>query len=402
MTSALNPDKLTVAQAVEYWLENRRTDVKRSTWKSYYCAAAYVVGPLLEGTRGQRYNFSRSGRKPPDGKFVQMLGPTLVGELTTGAIRGWHKTVTAQVSSYTANVAKKLLRAALALVAEDFGLPIPAMPSRTGRGRPRPTKTILTPNQVGVLLKCAQTDEKKGIYYAFPFLTGVRPSEQLALVWRDINFAAGIVHVRRMQEIDGSLCEFTKTTASIRDIPMSGLLKTMLLKWQERCPTANDPQGRVFPTLGRGRSSRHKIGRTLTYTNFIVSYWRPALLALGLPIVTPHSARHGFISTLQSEGIEVGLVAKLAGHANVSVTLGHYTQAVRGGQVAISALERAYGQHPQHGRSDRSFNPCFGVDALAASNVAEFMRADPMTTEVQIAESDPATMDFFRRFLSAG
>ena len=85
MTSALDPDNLTVAQAVEYWLENRRTDVKRSTWKSYYCAAAYVVGPLLEGTRGQRYNFSRSGRKPPNAKFVQMLGPTLVGELTTGS-----------------------------------------------------------------------------------------------------------------------------------------------------------------------------------------------------------------------------------------------------------------------------------------------------------------------------
>ena len=82
MTGALDSDNLTVAQALEYWLENRRADVKRSTWKSYYCAAAYVVGPLLEGKRGQRYNFTRSGRKPPDAKFVQMLGPTLVGELT--------------------------------------------------------------------------------------------------------------------------------------------------------------------------------------------------------------------------------------------------------------------------------------------------------------------------------
>jgi hypothetical protein len=62
-------------------------------------------------------------------------------------------------------------------------------------------------------------------------------------------------------------------------------------------------------------------------------YWLRALLrpapvldlmmiaTLWLPAVTPHSARHCFISTLQAQGIEVGLVAKLAGHANANVTL---------------------------------------------------------------------------------
>jgi hypothetical protein len=45
---------------------------------------------------------------------------------------------------------------------------------------------------------------------------------------------------------------------------------------------------------------------------------------------------------LQAHGIEVGLVAKLAGHASAVVTLSHYTQAVRGGEDAVAALERAY------------------------------------------------------------
>jgi integrase len=40
------------------------------------------------------------------------------------------------------------------------------------------------------------------------------------------------------------------------------------------------------------------------------------------PRLTPHSARRSYISALQAEGIEVGLVAKLAGHANPAVTLG--------------------------------------------------------------------------------
>ena len=58
--------------------------------------------------------------------------------------------------------------------------------------------------------------------------------------------------------------------------------------------------------------------------------------------VTHHSARHSFVSVLQAHGVEVGLVAKLAGHANPAVTLAHYTQAVRDGAEALATLDRVY------------------------------------------------------------
>jgi integrase len=70
--------------------------------------------------------------------------------------------------------------------------------------------------------------------------------------------------------------------------------------------------------------------------------WQKAFKKLGLPYVSPHAARHQWISTMQAQGIEVGLVAKLAGHANASITLSHYTQAVRNGDAAVKALEDAY------------------------------------------------------------
>jgi integrase len=40
--------------------------------------------------------------------------------------------------------------------------------------------------------------------------------------------------------------------------------------------------------------------------------------------------------------VEVGLVAKLAGHKSAVVTLSHYTHAMRGGEDAVKALDRAY------------------------------------------------------------
>jgi integrase len=214
-----------------------------------------------------------------------------------------------------------------------------------GRGRTKSKKAILTPDQVGLLLHTAREDREKGVYVAFPFLAGTRPSEQLGLLWVDVDFDANVIRIQRMQERDGSITNFTKTVAGTRDVPMCSLLRTMLMEWRLVCPRWGGDLHRVFPGLGRLQPwplARHGGGGPLNYGNFRNRFWAPTLKRLGLPVVAPHSARHCFISTLQAQGIEAGLVAKLAGHSNANVTLGHYTQAVRGGQDALAALERAY------------------------------------------------------------
>lgn len=137
----------------------------------------------------------------------------------------------------------------------------------------------------------------------------------------------------------------TKTEAGKREVPMGATLRELLLAWRVRCPRVNGELQRVFPGPGRMQSwpgPRIGGGGPLLYQNFRSRIWAPILKKLGLPYVTPHSARHSYISTMQAAGVEVGLVAKLAGHASANVTLGHYTQAVRGGAVAVEALERAY------------------------------------------------------------
>ena len=340
---------LTVTDAVNYWLEHREVEVRNSTMKTYRQMRLYIVGPLLIGTRLERHLFARCGRKPRDAVFLDMLGAHLISELTPAKIRTWHKTLMTHVGTHTAHVAKKLLRAALHLAAEDFQFALPVMPSRLGRGRARPKKAVLSPKQVGRLLDAARRDVERGIYYAFPFLTGVRPSEQLALLWDDVDLAQHVIHIRRSQEPNGRSTALTKTSASMRDIPLSPMLHTMLTAWRVRCPARLDGDARVFPCLGRSTHNAVATrGRPLSYTNFVNTYWRPALAHLGLPIVTPHSARHAFISTLQAHGVELGLVAKLAGHANPIITLGHYTHAIRGGDKAISQLEVAYHTMLQH------------------------------------------------------
>jgi integrase len=327
---------------VRYWLLSRRPEVKPNTWKSYrQQASLYVVGPLPVGTKVDRFKHAIADTNSCE--LIEMLGSVKLKELSTARIRTWHRNLCFHVSPFTARVAKKHLRSALALAAEDFNLLVPMMPSHRGRGAPSSKKAILTPDQVGLLLQSAIRDYPKGIYYAFPFLTGTRPSEQLGLLWEDVDFLHDNIHVCRTQQTDGSILELTKTVAGVRDIPLSSILKRMLLEWRERCPTRDGFPQRVFPALGwRNCLTHKKRGCALSYNNFLVHYWRPAFRRVGLPYVTPHSARHVFISTLQATGVEVGLAAKLAGHADPSITLSHYTQAVRGGTSAIKALEERY------------------------------------------------------------
>jgi integrase len=338
VTCALN-----IREVAEHWLQSRRPHVKRSTWESYKKGVHYIVGPLLVGSPEERRRWAaaeKSGVAPS----IPMLGEVRLADLTTAQIRSWHNTLVVQVGIHTAHAAKKFLRGILALAAEDFQVRVPPMPVQLTRSGRREKKQILDPAQVRLLLDQAQR-EPHGIYYVFPFLTGVRPSEQLGLLWEDVDLAKRTIHIRRMQELDGTLVNLPKTEAGERTIPMSETLCYMLARWRQDFPSQVHPGTRVFPGLGRiylDGAQPKGVGRPLTYANFRMNYWKPAFERAGLPYVTPHSARHTFISVLQAAGVEVGLVSKLAGHANASITLQHYTQAVRGGDDAIAKLDALY------------------------------------------------------------
>jgi integrase len=335
----------TVAEAVGHWLADREGKVKASSLKNYRVMTHAIVGPLLVGTAQERADFTAAGVKPKNARFIKLLGEVKLDALKTADIRAWHRIVVEQCGTYTANRAKSHLKSVLALAEEDYGVRAPSMPTGLARARHRAKKVILTSEHIRAIVAAAKNDPEHGLYYAFPFLAGTRPSEQLGLLWDDIDFDKGLIRIRRIQERDGSLTEMTKTEAGTREIPMGATLKAMLLAWRVRCPRRGKELHRVFPGPGRLQpwpKPRLGGGGALLYQNFRKRYWAPAFRALKLPYVTPHSARHSFISTLQAQGIEVGLVAQIAGHANPTVTLGHYTQAVRGGAAALAALEEAY------------------------------------------------------------
>jgi integrase len=323
-----SPTTATVATAMQNWLEDRKPKVKGLTLIGYERGARYVCEPVSSGG-----SVVRSG-----------LGKIKLTDIRTGEIRRWHNALRERSGHRSANQAMSFLKAALDLTAEDFGIHPPVMP-KIDRVRGKAKKKILTPEQISTLIAAAKADPERGVYVATLFLTGMRIGEMLALTWADIDWDRAEIHIRRVQENDGKTFEATKTEAGMRTIPIGATLRGMLLEWRDRCPRLNGDLHRVFPTRGKRQSwpkPRSGGGGPLLYSNYRVQIWKPFLERLGLPAVTPHSARHSYISTLQAAGIEVATVAKLAGHANPTTTLSVYSHAVRGGATAVEALEKAY------------------------------------------------------------
>jgi integrase len=289
------PSNVTVGDAIRAWLETRKRTTRANTLRTYEDRA----------------------------KLLEPLTSVRIDRLTTKSIREWHDGIDAV---YSANKALSVLKSALALHAEDGGTRSIAMPTNLQKRLERPTRKQLSIEQVRAVIASGS------IYVAFPFLAGTRISEQLGLCWDCVDFDAGVIHIRRVQDKrTGKLIETTKTVSGQRTIPMSATLRRMLAEWKPTCPSFEH----VFPAPQGG---------VLLYSSFRHRFWRHALQRMGLPPVSIHSARASFISMLQASGVDVATAAKLAGHKTPNVTLQYYTHSLHEGRQAVNALEAIYSE----------------------------------------------------------
>ena len=288
--ASARPSNVTVGDAIRTWLETRKRTTRANTHTTYEHRAK-----LLEPLRSVR-----------------------IDKLTTKSIREWHDGID---TVYSANKALSVLKSALALHVEDTGARSVAMPTNLQKRPERPTRKHLSIDQVRAVIASGS------IYVAFPFLAGTRISEQLGLCWDCVDFDAGVIHVKRVQDKQtGKLIETTKTASGQRIIPMSETLRRMLAEWKPACPSLE----RVFPAPHGG---------VLLYNSYLRRIWVPSLRRMELPHVSIHSARASFISMLQASGTELAVAAKLAGHKTPAVTLQYYTHALKGGEQAMAALD---------------------------------------------------------------
>jgi integrase len=192
--------------------------------------------------------------------------------------------------------------------------------------RPRPQRRrqrVLGRAEIERLLGiCTPRDR---LMLATVLYTGLRISELLGLIWDDIDFAAGVIHVRA--QLSRAHCGAPaqrvapKTPASVRDVPLVAQLARLLSAHKQASLFARGDEW-VFATArgtpyGHRNVSRRALGRAAQLAGLNDDGWPPLRF---------HDLRHTFASHLIIDlGLDPAQVSRMLGHARITITLDIYT-----------------------------------------------------------------------------
>jgi integrase len=177
---------------------------------------------------------------------------------------------------------------------------------------------VLTAEEIGALLSELPDPWLTAVYVAVT--TGLRVSELLGLKWADVNFTAGEIVLCRgiVRQYIGKM----KTEASRKPVPLDLGLGDVLKRWRGIAPYNQDGDY-IF-------ASPDKHGQQPYWPNAAMEdHIRPAALRAGIQKrVGWHTMRHSFGTLVNSGGADVATTQALMRHANASITMDKYVQAV--------------------------------------------------------------------------
>jgi integrase len=187
-------------------------------------------------------------------------------------------------------------------------------PAKLAGPNPQPKVEEIHPfTQAEVDLVAEELGPKYGPAVVFAAETGMRPSEWLALEWRDVDRKAGVVLIERTCA-DGVTKSYGKTVRSRRRVPLSA----RALEALDRTPRRLDMR-LVFPG--------HR-GGVIDLKHFRRGQWRPALESAGLPSRRIYDLRHSFATWALHAGLSIFELSRYMGTSveMIDRTYGHLAQ----------------------------------------------------------------------------
>lgn len=158
--------------------------------------------------------------------------------------------------------------------------------------------------------------------------TGMRIGEALALEWNDVDFKNKTLRINKTLtkakerdekgEVVGknkkTFSDITKTESGNRLIPLNDMATSLLMQIQDYNKRKKIKTDYVACTADGGYVSERNILRT----------YKSILGLVGAEDYTIHALRHTFASRLLKGGIEISVVSKLLGHADINTTYSTY------------------------------------------------------------------------------
>lgn len=157
-------------------------------------------------------------------------------------------------------------------------------------------------------------DEQVANYFEFAFYTGMRPSEQIALQWGDVDWRRGTATVRRAR-VWGQNKDRTKTFVS-RDVELTDIALACL-KRQKAC---------TFLLEGGFIFHNPHTGAPWQNVEHQRRMWARAFKVTGLRYREPYQTRHTFATQALMAGANPMWVSRQLGHVNMGMLLKVYSR----------------------------------------------------------------------------
>ncbi len=195
------------------------------------------------------------------------------------------------------------------------GLELPA--ARGSRQR------IADPPEATALIEALRPQERA--LWALALYSGLRRGELWALRWEDVDFEAGVIHVRRSWDVHAGEIE-PKSGAGIRRVPIASVLRSFLL--EQKLPNGGRPEHRVLA------DANNRLCDSTTLTMKAKRRWKHA----GVQPIGLHECRHTFASLMIAAGVNAKALSTYIGHASIAITMDRYGHLMPGREA--EAAER--------------------------------------------------------------
>ncbi len=200
-----------------------------------------------------------------------------------------------------------------------MGLELPATRGRRQR--------IADPVEAATLIEALPAGERP--LWALALYSGLRRGELWALRWEDVDFEAGVIHVRRAWDVHEGEIE-PKSGAGIRKVPIASVLRRSLL--EQKLRNGGHPKKRILA------SAENQLRDSTTLTARAHRRWKAA----GLEPIGLHECRHTFASMMIAAGINAKALSTYIGHASISITLDRYGHLMPGNEAEAAGKLDVY------------------------------------------------------------
>lgn len=263
-----------------------------------------------------------------------------------------HLATADRVSASTQNQA---LHAVLYLYKQVLGVELPWLDGIVRARESKRLPAVLTQRETAALLR--HVHGTTGTVIKLLYGTGMRLLEGLRLRVKDLDLDRREIVIR---EGKGDKDRVTVLPASLLDELRDHLAARRMMHDKDIATGHADVElpfaiERKYPLAGQQWAWQYVFSaksysvdpRTGVYRRHHVGEWviqravRAAARAAGIPkLVHPHTLRHSFATHLLENGADIRTVQELLGHADVSTTMIYTHVLNRGGQGAISPLDR--------------------------------------------------------------